>query len=289
MSLKLIDPRLSEVKDDQSRFAAWQDLTSSLFVSSKRTPNDTNYTSSFRCYNLDRVLFLDHSVGAHDAERTQAQIVAQGIDHILLGLQTFGATHLTCSRGDAVAKTGDLTLLDLAQAFRSVTDGLSAIHICIPRRHLDSRARQIGAWHMQVLPAGAQPLLKLLSAHLLNMRDCLDHVDPDQRHCLTSAVLSVCNAALTPPEDSACNEPAIAAIEIRQFIEDNIQRPELGVELLCTRFGLSRTPLYRMFEIDGGIATYIRNRAARPRDADAGRTGRPLTPARLVGGLRVRI
>ncbi|WP_084030766.1 helix-turn-helix transcriptional regulator [Bradyrhizobium paxllaeri] len=260
MTLKLIDPRLSEVKDDQSRFAAWQDLTSSLFVSKKREPASTNCEPSFRCFNLDRLLFLDHSIGAHDAERTPAQIVSQGVDHILLGLHTFGVTCLMRSDGDAVATAGDFVVLDLAQTFRSVTDGSSAIHICIPRRHFDSRGRKIGAWHMEVLPSRTQPLLKLLSDHLFSMRACLDHVEHEQRHLLTSAALSVCNAAFTPSKDSAYNQPAIAAIEIRQFIEDNIEQLDLGVDLLCTQFGLSRTPLYKMFEVDGGIATYIRNR-----------------------------
>ncbi len=36
---------------------------------------------------------------------------------------------------------------------------------------------------------------------------------------------------------------------------------DLGVETICARFGrLSRTPVYTLFEADGGVMAYIRNR-----------------------------
>ncbi|WP_238229173.1 helix-turn-helix domain-containing protein [Methylorubrum aminovorans] len=65
---------------------------------------------------------------------------------------------------------------------------------------------------------------------------------------------------LTPASDSAYNRPAVVAIEIRQFIAANLDLAGLGVEIICARFGLSRTPVYALFEADGGVMTYIRNR-----------------------------
>lgn len=260
MALKLIEPRFSEVDDDQMRFEKWQQLTSSLFVASKKSPMVGSRDLSFRCYNLDRLLFFDHSAGAYGAERTPSQIVTQGVDHILLGLQTVGTTLLMRSDGVAMAGVGDLVVLDLSQRFQFATEGMSAIHICLPRRRFENHARKMGARHMQILRSEGEPLLKLMADHLLNMRTCLHHAVAEQLHLLTSAAIAICNAAFTPPEDSSYNEPAVAAIEVRQFIEENIQHQDLGIELLCARFGLSRTPLYKLFEVDGGIVSYIRSR-----------------------------
>ncbi|MGO4717317.1 helix-turn-helix domain-containing protein [Bradyrhizobium sp. 2TAF24] len=261
MTLQLIDPRFSEIDDDRARLQTWQDLTSSLFVSDRAGATLPGRDLVFRCYNLERMLFFDHSAFAHSAQRTLPQIVAQGVDHIFIGFQISGATHLACREGEVVAKPGDFWVLDLAQSFRSTTDGMSAIHLCVPRRRFERRAGRMMSRHLQVLPSASSPLLKLMADHLLNMRACLRRADAGQRGFLTSAALAICNAALTPDDDDeASPDPAVAAIEVRQFIEDNIHLPELGVELLCARFGLSRSPLYKLFAGDGGVASYVRNR-----------------------------
>ncbi|MBR0856961.1 helix-turn-helix transcriptional regulator [Bradyrhizobium liaoningense] len=260
MTLRLIDPRFSEIEDDQVRLRAWQELTSSLFVSSRASAAMPARDLFFRCYNLDRMLFLDHAACAHSAERTPSQIVTQGVDHIFIGLQTSGVTRLTGANGGAVARVGDFFVLDLAQRFQSETDGMAAIHICIPRRRFEGQGGRLSARHMHVLPSNSNPLLKLTADHLLNMRACLRRADAEQRNLLTSAALAICSAAFAEGEGSALDYPAVAAIEIRQFIEDNIDRRDLGVELIGSRFGLSRTPLYKLFETDGGVASYIRNR-----------------------------
>lgn len=260
MTLKLIDPRFSEIEDDQVRLQAWQELTSSLFVSHRASTVPPGRDLFFRCYNLDRMLFFDHAACAHSAERTLPQIVAQGVDHIFIGLQTSGVTRLTGRSGDTVARVGDFLVLDLAQRFKSETDGMAAIHICIPRRRFEGQVGKLSTRHMQVLPSNGNPLLKLTADHLLNMRACLRRADTEQRNLLTSAALAICNAAFAEGPGNPFDHPAVTAIEVRQFIEDNIDRRDLGVDLLGARFGLSRTPLYKLFDTDGGVASYIRNR-----------------------------
>ncbi|MEW6639043.1 MAG: helix-turn-helix domain-containing protein [Pseudomonadota bacterium] len=260
MTLQLIDPRFSEIADDRMRLQTWQDLTSSLFVSDRADSAPSGRDLVFRCYNLERMLFFDHSAFAHSARRTLPQIVTQGVDHIFIGFQVSGVTRLARPGGDVVAGPGDFWVLDLAQSFQSMTDGMSAIQLCVPRRRFARLACGLPSRHLQVLPSASSPLLKLMADHLLNMRACLRRADAEQRSFLTSAALAICNAALTPDDDDPHRETAVTAIEIRQFVEDNLHRPELGVELLCARFGLSRSPLYKLFEGDGGVASYVRNR-----------------------------
>ena len=47
---------------------------------------------------------------------------------------------------------------------------------------------------------------------------------------------------------------------IRRFIEAELARPDLGVDLICRTFNISRTTSYRDFEEDGGIAGFVRRR-----------------------------
>jgi AraC-like DNA-binding protein len=47
---------------------------------------------------------------------------------------------------------------------------------------------------------------------------------------------------------------------IKAHVEQNLVVPEIGVDHLCGRFGLSRSALYRLFEPEGGLAAYIQQR-----------------------------
>ncbi|MCV9938460.1 helix-turn-helix domain-containing protein [Boseaceae bacterium BT-24-1] len=260
MLSKLISPAFSDIESDHARFDAWRGLLSSLFIAEKNPETIFSREIFVRCHNLDRLLFFEQSAGAHRAERSQSQITTQGIDHILLGLQTVGVTRLMRPDGDAAIQPGDFFVFDLAQQFRLMSESMSSIHVCIPRRRFERQVGKMSAYHMQIFASSGDPLFRLMADHLLNMRACLACAEAEQRTYLTAAALAICNAAFTPCDDSAYNHPSATAIQIRQFIEDNIQRPDLGIDLLRERFGLSRTPLYNLFEADGGVASYIRNR-----------------------------
>ena len=47
---------------------------------------------------------------------------------------------------------------------------------------------------------------------------------------------------------------------VRRFIEAELARPDLGVDLISRTFNISRTTIYRDFEEDGGIAGFVRRR-----------------------------
>lgn len=215
---------------------------------------------SFRCYNLGTILLSAITASPQTIERTQLQIATQGVDHVILRLYNSGASSIDTDHGPADIAPGSFVLFDLSQRARSVSKGMSGINLCIPRRLFDGRVGEVSALHRGRFGTDGKPLFKLLADHVRNVRACLDTSDAAQQALLASATVDLCNAGFTPEGDSAYNRPAVAGIEIRQFIEANLARPELGIETLCARFGLSRTPIYRLFEAEGGVMTYVRNR-----------------------------
>ena len=46
----------------------------------------------------------------------------------------------------------------------------------------------------------------------------------------------------------------------RRFIQNNISSPDLNIDSLCKELAISRTRLYELFEVTGGVANYIRRR-----------------------------
>lgn len=50
---------------------------------------------------------------------------------------------------------------------------------------------------------------------------------------------------------------------VRRHVEHHLHEPELSLESIVAASQLSRAALYRLFEHEGGLATYIRNRRLR--------------------------
>ncbi len=46
--------------------------------------------------------------------------------------------------------------------------------------------------------------------------------------------------------------------EMRDFIRRNLRSPGLGVDAICREFGASRATVYRLFESEGGVASFIK-------------------------------
>ncbi|KAB1076270.1 helix-turn-helix domain-containing protein [Methylobacterium planeticum] len=213
-----------------------------------------------RCYHLDRMLLGAVKASAQTVERTRTRIAAQAVDHVLLHLSLSGETCLETRSGEVPIRPRSFVVFDLTQEARFASKGLTGINLCIPRRAFDARVGEIANLHAARLPARETPLLKLLAAHLRTMRHCLENADPMRLDHVVSATLALCNAALTAPTDGAHDRETVLGVAVRQFIEENLAREDLGLEMLTARFGLSRTPLYALFEAEGGVIRYIRGR-----------------------------
>lgn len=60
-------------------------------------------------------------------------------------------------------------------------------------------------------------------------------------------------------EDIRTQSRELVSRQIQRFIIENLDSPDLSVEKILKQHGVSRASLYRMFEIYGGIRTYITN------------------------------
>jgi len=261
MQPEIIDPQIPLLGDEKVRREAWVEAISAIWVSSPDRDKPLPDEVHFRAWNLGGIFMAGLHASAQTVERTRSQIAAQAIDHIYFQYHLSGRAKIDTASAETPMHGGDIALIDMSQpAFGHAYTGVDAIGLIIPRRAFDPRVGEVGDLHRSVLSRRGHPLVRLFSDHLQNTRHCLDSTDENQRNMLSMATVALCNATLTPASDSGYNRPAVAAIEIRQFIEANLDRTDLGVELLSARFGLSRTPIYGMFEPEGGVMTYIRNR-----------------------------
>lgn len=261
MQPNVIDPQIPLLKDDRLRREAWIDVCSPVWTSTLDRTEPIPDSVRFRGWNTGQAVFYAMHASPQMVERTKTHVSSIAVDHIYLQMHYAGQSAVDADVGETPVGRGDLFLVDLAQrvVVKSPT-GISGVSVCIPRRFFDARVGELGDLNRTVLSRRGNPLYRLLSEHLRNAQHCLDVSDEAQKAMLATATIALCNAALTPATDSAYNGPGVLKIEIRQFIEANLGRFDLDVGSLCARFGLSRTPIYVMFETEGGVMTYIRNR-----------------------------
>lgn len=260
MQPNVIDPQLSGIADERRRREAWREAIAPVFETEMDPTVPVPRDIGFRCYNLGSMLYGTIRASAQTIERTPSQIATQGIDHVILRFYGSGTSGIDTPDGPADIAPGSFVLFDLSQRARSVSTGMTGINLGIPRRLFDRRVGEVSALHRGRFGADGSPLFRLLSDHVRNVGACLDRSGVAQRSLLSSATVALCNASFTPTGDSAHNRPAVALLEIRQFVDDNLAHAELGVDALCARFGLSRRAVFRLFEAEGGVMTYVRNR-----------------------------
>lgn len=261
MEPDVIDPGIAHLDDERMRREAWIETVSPIWTATPDRSSPHPWQASFRAWKVGGVhLYKTHS-SPQTVERTRSQVATLAVDHVYLQQHVTGHSSVEVASDEQAITSGTIVLVDLAQpVFGRSTTSVDGIGLCIPRRLFDARAGEIGRLHRSTFTRTGSPLNRLLSDHMRNMQDCLDTSDAAQKAMLSAATVSLLNAMLTPVTDSAYNHQVVAAIEIRQFIEAHLGRADLGVEMLCARFGLSRTPVYALFEADGGVMTYIRNR-----------------------------
>jgi AraC-like DNA-binding protein len=90
---------------------------------------------------------------------------------------------------------------------------------------------------------------------------------------LTSAHLTACFGTQTPGTGTGKTAKSVDAAVIRRFLAEHIGDRQLGPDVLCKRFALSRSSLYRMFNDSGGIQAMILSMRLRAvhRDIASGR------------------
>ncbi|MEH3061511.1 MAG: AraC family transcriptional regulator [Methylobacterium radiotolerans] len=260
MHPETIDPAFDRIESDAERREAWMRAVSSVVVPRLDPDVPVPRTARFHSWRVGGVVLNEIRASAQSIERTAFQIGSQGVDHVLVRLFASGRTALVTPKGDAPIGVGAIGVFDLTRRSHSRSKGMSGLNIIVPRRRFDARVGDVAHLHQSIASPRGRPLVRLLADHMRNTRACVPHVDAAQKRLLSDGTIALLNATLTPRGDSAYDAPTERMIEIRQFIEANLGRADLGVETICARFGMSRTRLFVRFEAEGGVMAYIRNR-----------------------------
>lgn len=186
---------------------------------------------------------------SHDPDALTVVITLAGAARGVMGARSFRTG------------AGSVQLCDLAQTSSHESTASRTILVTVPRALAIERGLDVSGLHGAVLRSGAAAML---GPHLLGVREAVPELIVEDGPVLARTFLDLLSIAIassergaTSPANGRGSAPATLA---RAEIEQQLGSPSLTIANLCRRLGMSRTGLHRLFEAEGGVQAYIRDR-----------------------------
>lgn len=249
------------------QFAAWQDSIRTLF---EVRPNPSRPLSAFYASLsstlLDQRLLISRcTTSAQTFTRTPLQIASDGMDHYLIQTHISGSQIVNLGNEALHVCPGDLLIIDLAEPHSATTTDFSHLSLVIPRPLLSPYLISPDNQHCRVLDR-QNPLTRITVNHLKTLENHAKHMPVSQLGHQITPTLSLLACAMNSMADDRFTAQKHVSDqllqEIKHFIEAHLAST-LDSVVICERFNISRSTLYRLFEHKGGIRNYIRERRLR--------------------------
>lgn len=151
-------------------------------------------------------------------------------------------------------RAGDI-YINVTTNFRTTFDETDVVRLIFPSAPLKPLIRRSGEF---VIIRDHDPVSRVLKAALIGLEADLRRKGVASNGPLERIAISVVSQVI---EDKVYRS-AISGYDIlreraREYIHDNIERPDLNVDEIATYTGASRATLYRAFESLGGVRGYI--------------------------------
>lgn len=246
------------------QFAAWREAVNVVFDTQSTEARDTGFQTSVSAYLIGDVVLGSIHTGAQRYDRSNAKIGRDGHDQYVLQFYLGGSCRVRDGDMQACTRPGDMFIVDASQPLATETTRSEFLNLAVPRRLLAPLLNAPDQHSMRVL-RGTEPMVALLRDHL----GALNRHAPQMTLANAQAVLpatlqlaaSAINASVNPEHMPAVQQCVF--VSICRFLEQHLNEPQLSAEQVASAFGMSRATLYRLFENEGGFATYVRERRLR--------------------------
>ncbi|MBB4123830.1 helix-turn-helix domain-containing protein [Martelella radicis] len=195
--------------------------------------------------------------------RSRAQIGLDGIDNYMIQIFRKGRCHARAPGGDTILDAGDICIFDNAEPLDTVNEDFDLMALAVPRDRLAPLLHDPEGLHYRCIGRNT-PLARLFRSHILDVYRMAPRMRVEEGPEVFSALLQFLAAVINSGRDQTCEQKALlrqsVLQEVRRHIDTNLESDSLTVEDIASRFGISRTGLYRHFEPYGGVAAFVRQR-----------------------------
>lgn len=246
--------------DAAYRMAAWQEAMGTSGEIQVTPEEASRFTSESMWRRLGPAMVGRITASDFRLVRTKAAAERIGLDHVFINVFEAGRGHGTCGRRRMDFGIGSLVITKLSSPASYWLDSVTFTVIVLPRTLLEAAMGPVDPFDGRVFKPDSPEAL-IIGAHIRALLDLPDPLAPAKAAMAGRSSLSLLAACLnrTPPQPQAgADEGVETAKAIRRYVDEHLADPDLGPELICRAFALSRSRLYRLMSATGDVAATIR-------------------------------
>lgn len=250
--------------DAHYRLAAWQEVMSPS-GEIRMTPEEAErFTTTGRWRQIGALLIGHVTAGDFRLVRTRAMAERIGLDHVFINVFLAGQGEGVCGRRRMRFTPGAMSITKLSSPADYRLEGITLTALVVSRRLLEAAIGPVAPFDGRVYAANSVEAV-LVGAHIDALLALPDPLPLSKASVASHSTLMLLAACFTgaPVRDAAnaaeVPDPDVALVRnIRRYIKERLADPDLGPDLICRQFALSRARLYRLMRDSGNISTTIR-------------------------------
>lgn len=238
------------------QFDAWRDANASFLEHHCPPSRPDSYEAEATTWSFGRLALTKAETPGGAYSRTAECLRRDGLDHWCFSMALQGSRVHRTRDQISMMQPGQIMLDSLAQPFEVARTRSSWVFLYTPRDLLPEASRLGHGSRMLNTPEG-----RLLAEHLRLLATELPRMTAAEAERMAEATQAMIALAIAPGSraEQAISGPVATAqiMRLRALIRANLGSATFGPARLCRLAGISRSQLYRLFEVHGGVAQCI--------------------------------
>lgn len=252
----------SQLLEQELVFNFWREGIKPLFLCEIKEDHDVEHIHQ-KLGRIDQIIVSKGGFSSQLFVRDRKHLLRNDhSDHILMQWYVKGSCHACNGGRDFVQSPEHIVLMDLGYECLSSTISPSSevISIAIPRELLQEFWGPVGNLAGLSLPVNSTKG-SLLKSFMISLCEEMDTIKVTDASAVAEATMQMVSSLFQSEFKQTDASKEIVETQLRSLINDfiiaNLRNPRLGTDMLLEKFHCSRATLYRLFQIDGGVASYI--------------------------------
>jgi AraC-like DNA-binding protein len=238
------------------QFDSWREANASFLIHHIPPSRPASYEAEATTWSFGRLALTKAETPGGAYSRTAECLRRDGLDHWCFSMALQGSRVHRTRDQISMMQPGQIMLDSLAQPFEVARTRSSWLFLYLPRDLLPETSGLGYDSRILNTPEG-----RLLAEHLRLLSAELPRMSASEAERMAEATQAMIALALAPGAraEQPVSGPVAAAqiMRLRALIRANLGSATFGPARLCRLAGISRSQLYRLFEVHGGVALCI--------------------------------
>lgn len=256
----------SKLRPDQ-RFTAWRDSIG-VFLDAELTDGSRaeDFHAHVESYLIDGIMLSRCTASMQHFRRPVNKIANDSIDHYMVQLFLAGGVEMQHNNRLIRSGAGQVIAFDCGDVLDSVNSQFDLLTVFIPRRQLSPLLLRPDEQHGAIADPD-QAAARMLANFFVDLYRNAPYLAPADGSVMADTLVNLVAQGLNSDDGM---EPGLEnmsqkalILRAQTFIRDNLTAADLTPDSIARALRVSRSTLYRLFEMHGGVRHYIREQRLR--------------------------